>query len=78
MSGEISWRSERWGDLDDPGRLRFGDDEDPRESDPVICDWCHAPVIYLISIATLGQFCSRRCADLASEQHALAMERRRA
>lgn len=75
MAGhDLAWLSER--DLDDPGRLRFGDDN--RASDPVTCDECGQQVIYLVSLACLGQFCSRHCANLASEKHALVMEKRRA
>ena len=48
------------------------------------CDTCGAPMHWTdrggrgpIRIVCLGEFCSERCADEASEQHALALGTRR-
>ena len=55
-------------DYCDPGRER----DHEREDGPV-CDECGKTPIYIVSLAGVGIFCGRRCADIASLKHEAAM-----
>ena len=60
-------------DYCDPGRCL---DEQERE-DPTVCAECGVTPIYIVSVAWLGIFCSRRCANIASVKHEAATGRMR-
>jgi hypothetical protein len=57
-------------------------DDEPRrddyERDDESCDYCHGTIGLMtsrISLASVGVFCSRKCADVATLIHAKRMQR---
>ena len=60
-------------DACDPGRLR---DEQERDAPP-LCDECGNTIgVGAVSLAGVGLFCGRRCANVASLKHGAQMRRR--
>jgi hypothetical protein len=65
------------------GRCTEAWEQAPEQEDIRRCDTCGVPMHWTdrgglgpIRIVSLGEFCSTRCADTASEQHALALQAR--